>query len=627
MRKITALLIVVMMLVSACTGGDTNTGAGGNTGSSSDAQSKAEKVHKSLYSSEFSTLNYLTSSSGEVGHRANDMIDGLIEFDKYDVIEPCAATDWTISEDGLTYTFTIRKGIKWYTCEGKEYGAEVTANDFVDSMKYLLTKENASEISSYAYDVIKNAKKYYDGEITDFSQVGIRAVDDYTLEYTLERPTPYFLKLTSQSCFLPANGRFLEETGELFGTSNDKVLYCGAYIMTGYEPENRRVYEANKNYWNPDSIKIQKFVGTYNKEASSISTEMFLRGENAEINVPVELLDEWMKDPEKSKYLQKSPTYPYPDFLIFNFDPQFAEEYEPDNWREAVNNVNFRKSIFNGFDREAAILTSEPLDPKGALINTITAPGTMLYHGMDYTDMEPLKTLKETEYFNADKAIEYKEKAMKELDGKVTFPVKVVFPYNTGKLEVVNRAQVIEQQLEKLLGIDYIDVIILPYPPTGYSKATRLANNYSLLYTDWGAEYADPASFTDPFVSTTNVGKTYGSQYMAQEYLDADGTPVYEKMIADAKAELIDIEKRYEKFAEAEAFLIENAMILPFYLSVGYIATYLDPFEGYRTQFGISPVRMKGRALLDEPMSLEGYEAAKEKYMQERVEAQKNAKY
>lgn len=230
MKRIIALLMAMMMLLTACGGGSTeenSTDTEGNAG---------EPVELNLvYDSEFSHLNYMTSSISSVTSFLYSIIDGLVDFDEYGIIKGALAEDYSVSEDGLIYTFNLRKGVKWYTSTGEEY-AEVTANDFVTSAKYILTQENASTTSNILYDIVKNGKKYYDGEITDFNEVGIKAIDDYTLEYTLEKPTPYFVSMVSYVCFLPVNEQFLEETGDLFATGAEYMLYNGAYIMETFEP-------------------------------------------------------------------------------------------------------------------------------------------------------------------------------------------------------------------------------------------------------------------------------------------------------------------------------------------------------------------------------------------------------
>lgn len=125
-----------------------------------------------LYSSEISTMNYLKTSQTQDFKSSANFIETLIEYDQYGAAQPCLATEWSASEDGLTWTFKLREGIKWYDSEEKEYG-DVTAADFVYGIKYILDPKNESTTVDNVCNVLKNAREYYNGDITDFSQVGI----------------------------------------------------------------------------------------------------------------------------------------------------------------------------------------------------------------------------------------------------------------------------------------------------------------------------------------------------------------------------------------------------------------------------------------------------------------------
>lgn len=617
MKKLLALAFAMLMM-AACTKTPTT------TDSTQTGDTAERKEFTTVYAAELSHINYLKSSLSSNTQFTYNIVDGLIDFDKYGVTVPCLATEWKASDDGLTYTFQLREGVNWYTTTGEVY-AEVVAQDFVDAAKWILTKSNASTTSNIFYSVIKNAEDYFNEKITDISQVGIRAVDKYTVEYTLAQPTPYFVKMLSYSSFLPANGKFLEECGEMFGSSAETLLYNGAYILTSFEPENQRVLTFNENYWDKENIHISKITYNYNKEAKTLAPELFLRGEISEADIPQQILDEWMNDPVKKEMIQRKPTTASTNYLGFNFEPLYEEEYDPANWTTAVNNENFRKSIYYGFDRVSAILTSEPYQPENKLINTITTKNFANVAGTDYTQLAPLKAISDTNQFNAELAKEYKTKAMAELAGKATFPVKVVMPYNTSLLDLTNRVQVVEQQLEKLLGQEYIDIILVPYPPTGYLKEARSSGKFSIMEMGWGPDYADPAGYTEVMASDTSMGPKYSRPYLATEYLNADGTSIYDGMVQAARKETQDIAKRYELFAEAEAFLIEKALVIPFYVSGGdYRVTTLDPFSGPTTQFGRSLDKYKGKIVLDKPITPEEFEVALEKYNTERAEALKS---
>lgn len=218
---------------------------------------------------------------------------------------------------------------------------------------------------------------------------------------------------------------------------------------------------------------IDRIRYKYNKEAGTVAPELFLRGEVDSAAIPTTVIDEWFNDEEKKSQVRQSQNNFYTYFYALNFDPQFDAQYEPENWKVAVNNKNFRKSLYHALDRVSAMLTTEPYNPEDMLNNTITPKNFVDVEGVDYTQLEPLKNISNTDSFNKDLALEFKEKAMAELQGKATFPVKVLMPYNSGSPDWANRSQVVEQQLETLLGADYIDIIVEAGPSTGFLQEVR----------------------------------------------------------------------------------------------------------------------------------------------------------
>ena len=138
----------------------------------------------------------------------------------------------------------------------------------------------------------------------------------------------------------------------------------------------------------------------------------------------------------------------------------------------------------------------------------------------------------------------------------------------------------------------------------------------------WGPDYTDPAGYVEVMTHDTSIGTKYSRPYLAEDLKDADGNSIYETMIAKARAETADVNKRYMLFAEAEQYLIEHALVIPFYASGGgYRATMLDPFSGRCTQFGRNLDEYKGAKVLDHPMTNEEYAAAEAAYLKEREAA------
>ncbi|MFK7723383.1 peptide ABC transporter substrate-binding protein [Pilosibacter sp. HC1M1C21] len=622
----TACAISLLMELAGCQKSDTPSQGSGSQGTQEAQEEKKEKTlteYSTVYTSEIDSVNYLKSTNSDGIALFYSIMDGLIEFDRFGEMIPCIAADWTVSNDELTYTFHLRDDVKWYDWKGNAVGT-VKAQNFVDGIKWILNPDHASSNSKTVYDVIKNAKEFYEGDITDFSQVGVKAIDDTTVEYTLYQPTPYFIKELSFPCFFPVDGDFLEEQGEMFGLDKESILYCGAYLLTSYEPQSERVLEANPDYWNYDVISIGRLNYKYNSEANSIGAELFTRGEINDFLLPGSILDEWMEDPEKKEMIRPNNLTNMSYFIGFNFDPNYDETYKPEDWKIAVNNENFRQSIFHGFDREAAILTVEPYNPKEKLLNTFTRRNLVQADGVDYTMMGGLAAYTEGDSFDPDKALEYKEKAMAELEGQVTFPIQILVPFSTAKVDTANRMQVMEQQLEKLLGTDYINIVLESHPSTGFTKQVRTPGAYSMMEMGWGPDFADPLGMMNP-VHTGSLDGKYMRVSMAKDLQDENGSSLFEAALDKANAETKDLKKRYELFADAECMLLDKAILIPFYTSGGgYRASYLDPFSGYTSQMGRNAaIKLKGAVIMDKPMGMSEYEAAEEQYEKDRAERMK----
>ncbi len=588
-----------------------------------------DATYKTLYSSEVTTLNYLiTTTTSEFAVAAN-VIDTLVEYDRYGQVQPSLAESWERSEDGLTWTFHIRPGQKWVNGAGEEY-AEVTANDFVASAKYILDAQNASSSANILYSVIAGAEAYYAGTATpeegatpapktEWDTVGIKALDDYTVEYTLNSPVPYFLSMTTYVCFMPVNEQFLLEKGAGFGlaTGNDTLLFNGAYVISEFKPQERRVYTKNDANWDADSVFIQTIEQIYNKEAVTLSPELYMRGEIDAATIDSAIAKDWLADPEKADLIRpvrQSGFYSY--FYAFNFKPEFDAAFEPDNWKIAVNNENFRFSIAHALDRVKAMLVNEPDNPESIIFNTITPPNFVDIEGVDYVNMGGLKALTDagaTGWFDEAKAAEYRDKAKEELTAAgATLPVKILMSYLPTSTTWAEECQIVEQQLEGLLGADYIDIIIEAGPASGFLSAVRRSGNYALLKCNWGPDYADPETYTDPFAVDSN--------YNFPEYATGEYDEEYYKLVAQAKAITDDLTARYEAFADAEAFFINHAFVVPFgYGSGGYTAARLNPFESQYAPFGLSNERYKGQKVLDTPMNTDQYFEAYDEWLAQRA--------
>ena len=610
-----ALALLTVLSLAACGGQGSSDGSGSGDGSS-------YTTYSELYDTELSTLNYLYNTNTTLVHFSYMVEDGLVEFDRYGLLRPCIAENWEISDDELVYTFHLRDDVMWYDNQGNEVTG-LTAHDFVAAAQYVLDPGSGSTLSSTIYNVIEGAEAYFNQETTDFSTVGIRALDDYTLEYTLSAPCAYFLRMLSMNAWFPAQADFLAEHYDTYGTNSDELLYCGAYYCSEWEPEYQRVLQMNKDYWNADIISIERLTYRYNAEATSNGAELFLRGDTDKVALDTDLIAEWMNDESLWSQVHRASYTNMSYWMAFNFDPQYEEEYAPDDWRTAVNNVNFRKAMFYGYDRYAAVAAIDPYTYEDKVLNTFSRPGLVTVGTQDFLEMGGLDEYSSQDnLYNAELAQQYKETAMSELEGQVTFPIQVVMAYNVNG-DAAARYQVVEQQMERDLGTDFIDIILVGYSGSSFNSEVRNTGLWSFMELGWGPDFADPYGCYNPLLSTLS-GRNWGKLYMATEYYDESlGYGTLEKMALAANAITDDLAARYEAFAEAEKFMLDEALLIPAYMSGGgYEASLIEPFTGLTAQMGDYSLRkMKGAVIMDHSVGEEEYQELYDAYITARDEA------
>lgn len=611
-----------------------------------DSQKEGKNAYRVLYSAEISTLNYLEASVYDEYMIAANVIDSLVEYDAYGNVLPCLAESWEYNEDRTQWTFHIRKGVKWIDNSGQEK-AEVTAHDWVTTAHYVNDAAHGSE-NQYIYNtgaVVKKARDYFDytnymlvsenGSLTKDSEgndiekvpeilpeeIGVEAADDYTLVYTLESPCPFFLSLLSFSAYLPSYGPFVEECGEDFGMDAEHLLYCGAYVISEYEPQERRVLTKNETYWDKENIFIDEIRFTYNAEATAISLDMYRQGAVDYAQVSTDILEAVLEDEMGDQVHNLRVDSSYSFFYCFNFDPRFDEEYEPENWELAVNNESFRKSIQYGLDKVREISAQDPYYPEEILNNTITPVDFVAAGGKDYTQYEPLKEYTMGESFDEEAALFCKAQAMEELTkAGAVFPVKILMPYNNSTPNWAKECQIVEQQLENLLGTDYIDVITVAGPESGFLSATRRCGNYGLLLCNWGADYADPKTWTEPF----SAGSDYNFWDQSTNKNIVALFEDYSKLTAQASEIYDNDEMRYGLFAEAEAMLIEHSIVIPLRVArqdTCYVVDDLNAYEGEYVPFGHASYKYKFKKLYDSSMSMEEFAKAREEWETAREKA------
>ena len=643
--RILAGLLTGVMALSLAACGSSSSGS-----SDSGSGENGEKTtFRSLYSGEVQTLNYLTTSTTNDYAISANIIDCLVDYDQYGNITPGLAESWESNDDMTEWTFHIRKGVKWVDNNGKEM-ADVTANDWVAAARYVNDAAHESD-NQYMYDtgaVVHNAQAYYDytaymlasengtkdtdadGEKLEpvdpvnAEDIGVEAPDDYTLVYKLDAPCSFFTSIVSYTSYMPVSQACLDEYGDSFGLDNESLWYNGAFILSTYEPQEKHVLTKNASYWDKDHVYLDEVVSTYNADASSVEANMYKNGEIDYASISADLLDSWLKDDAvKDEVHGSRPNNSFSYFFCFNFDPQFDAEYEPENWKLAVNNENFRKAMMASMDRIKALTVSEPYNPESLLNNTVTPANFAAAAGKDYTQYDALKDITNGDSFDAAKAVEYRDKAKEELEKEgCTFPVKVLMPYNPSVTNWDKECQVLEQQMESVLGTDFIDIIVQAGPETGFLSAVRRSGAYAFMKCNWGADYADPQTWSEPFTEGNNynfwdISEDEGTQAIYQEWTDK---------VTEAEAICTDDEARYNTFAEAEKLLIDHAIIVPFEISNGgYTASKVNPLEGEFAPYGVALQRYKFQHLGEKSMSMDEFNTALAEWEEARTKALESA--
>ncbi|MDR0906090.1 MAG: peptide ABC transporter substrate-binding protein [Oscillospiraceae bacterium] len=656
-RKLISLFLCAVLAVGLLAGCGTTTDKPADKPADG-VEPAAESVYRLLYSGEFTTLNYYATGNTHEYKVLANCVDALLEYDKYGIARPALAETWEHNADYTEWTFHLRRGVKWVDYTGAEV-AEVTAYDFVTAAEWVNDAHNDSGVQ-YSYTDVLNADNFYestasqleaenavtDGKaatveayyaengidaaaFTTFEDVGVKATDDYTLIYTTTGPCTYFESMVTYVAFLPVSQAFLDEQGENFGQDNETLLYCGAYLLSEYEPQGHRTLVKNPTYWDIGNVTIDRVQYTYNADDITISPTMYKNGEVDYAQIGTDILDDWYSDPVTKEFVHPTtPVRSFSYFFPFNFEPRFDAKYNPANWTIAVNNENFRQSLFHALDAKKALAVQDPYAPETLVSKGLTPFNIAGVGDKDYTEFGDLATVRAAEYFDETLAKQYRDTAKTELTAAgATFPVIVYMPYNPTILDWEKQCVVIEQQMEGLLGSDYIDIVVEAGPTEGFLGATRRNGNYAFNRCNWGADYADPQTFTDPFAS----GNTYNFMYTDANKVLGDIPATnktaetqalvteYFRLLDEAKASKTDILDRYEKFANAEAFLIKHALVVPFSVDTdGYLADDINPFTRPDAAFGVSPFLYKGAELMAKSFSADEFVAARTQWELER---------
>ena len=608
-----------------------------------------------VYAVDPASLDYSIATRTSTTDIIGNVIDGLMENDQYGNVVPSLAEDWSVSKDGLTYTYKLRKGVKWYTSEGEEY-AEVTAHDFVTGLKHVA--DGKSDGVSLIQNSIKGLDAYMTGETNDFSTVGVKALDDYTVEYTLNKPESFWNSKVTTSTMLPVNEEFLKASGKDYGAVTPAgILYNGPYFLKTLTSKSLIEYEKNPNYWDKENVKIEKIKLTYYDGSDQ---ESLIRSFSSGAYTTARLFPSSSNFASTLEQYADKITYSPQDstsyYFTFNVNRQSynktakTSEEQKSSTKEAMLNKDFRQAINFAFNRHsyAAQLNGEEGADK-IIRNSLVPDNFVQSAGKSFGQIAQQELVnygdqwKEVELvdgknaiYNPDKAKAAFAKAKKDLESKgVTFPIHLDVPVEQTDTIAVQQSNSLKQSIESTLGAENVVVDVLQMTDNEKETITSQARvpaqkDYDLNSTGWSPSYQDPASYLnimDPKTGSAmkHLGITKGKD---QEVVAKVGLDQYKKLLDEADSESISLEERYEKYAKAQAWLTDSSLLMPTASSGGSpVVSNVVPFSKPYSQVGIKgdPYIFKGMRLQKDIVTSKEYEEALKKWQKEKLES--NGKY
>ncbi|WZF32618.1 peptide ABC transporter substrate-binding protein [Bacillus paramobilis] len=528
MKKLTAVVAPVLamsMALTACStsGGDKKTNTNSSSGGDSKSEEKlaAKQVFNKTENQEIPTMDTSKNTDVVGSQILGNTMEGLYRLDKDNKPIPAAAESSTKSEDGKKYTFKLRKDAKWSN------GDPVTAKDFVFAWQRLLDPKTAAEYAFIAFP-IKNAEAVNKGE-KPVTELGVKAVDDLTLEVELEQAVPYFLNLVAFPSYYPLNGKFVTEKGDKYGLESDTTVYNGPFVLSDWKHEQGWKLKKNDQYWDKKTVKLDEINYSVVKEPATI-VNLYDSGQIDFALLTGEFVDKFRNNKEEYG------VYNEPSTFFIRLNQKRGGQDTP------LKSKKLREAIALSIDKKN--LANVILNDGSKAADYVVPKG--LATGPDGKDFQ--ETFKNGIKPDAKKAAAAWEEAKKEL-GKDQVTIELL-NYDTGNAKKVG--EYVKDQIEKNLKGVTVNIKLQPFKQKLKLESEQ---DYDISYGGWSPDYLDPMTFLDMFESKHSHNQMSFSNSK------------YDDMIKKAGGELMgDAKKRWEELGKAEKLLLEeDVAIVPVY--------------------------------------------------------------
>lgn len=513
-------LLVLSVFLAAC--GNDDKKEEGSKDKGTESTGDVEQVLNLIESAEIPSVDSSVAQDAVGFNVLNNIMEGLYRLDQDDLAVPAMADgEAEISEDGLTYTFKIRDA-EWSN------GTPVTAHDFVYAWERAVAPETGSPYGPYLMaGMVKNATEIGEGT-KELSDLGITAEDDKTLVIELERPVTYFLSLMAFGTFYPLNEEFVTEQGEKYASSSETMIYNGPFELSNWDGIGNWQYLKNENYWDADTVSIEEINVDVVKETST-AVQLYEQGKKDRVTLSSEYAKQYADHEDLISEIETSVFY-------FKLNQERNGEATP------LANENIRKAIARGFNKEEL---ADDLLANGSIAANFLVPQEFTFDedGKDYREYSD-----DYAVYNVEEAKEFWDKGLEEL-GTEAVEIEIL----GGDTENAKQQQEwFKSELEKNLPGLTIKLKEVPF-----SARLDLDDNsdYDIQSAGWGADFQDPISFLELFITGSPQNKM---NYSNQEYDD---------LIESTKTTLAnDPVARWEAFAKAEKILLEDdAGLVPTY--------------------------------------------------------------